>query len=519
MAGRWVAFILGAMAVGTGHSFAEGAPASDFIHIEQREFGPMSTGYIPADEETYASAPLTPTFRSFLPYSADLSSRFPEPGNQGQMGSCVAWAVGYAARSYYAHAAEHRPRGLAHHIPSPAYIYHTGREAANCDEGMSITSALSILKDGAPSLAHAPYSDTACFRPPPALRDAAHDFQIDGWRRVDTRNLDQIKAELAKENPVIFAISETPRSFDRIRGNTVWRWRGESEEARSGHAMTFVGYDDKRQAFRLINSWGRSWGDRGYAWMSYETASKLVREAYVMDVPSRPIPVPEPRPDLTTPEGLVELQELRCSSITVSMSGPKPSLSGFVGFPEDLERVQAAAMAADANTEVELRPWPQCEALLTLSDHLGRDGSPAVSISGGKRELAKGELLSLDITTPGHPTYLYLSYIQADGTVVNLHQPHGLVASQLPAYTDLRFGDGEEGRPRYTVSEPFGDEMVIAIASASPLFDVPLPRTQTEREYLTAMRTALYATPAPGTPPRVASGTVVTLETSEEATR
>jgi C1A family cysteine protease len=30
-----------------------------------------------------------------------------------------------------------------------------------------------------------------------------------------------------------------------------------------------VGYDDARQALRLQNSFGRAWGDAGYAWLGY----------------------------------------------------------------------------------------------------------------------------------------------------------------------------------------------------------------------------------------------------------
>ena len=34
--------------------------------------------------------------------------------------------------------------------------------------------------------------------------------------------------------------------------------------------MVVVGYDDAKQAFRIQNSWGRTWGDGGYGWFSYE---------------------------------------------------------------------------------------------------------------------------------------------------------------------------------------------------------------------------------------------------------
>ena len=44
-------------------------------------------------------------------------------------------------------------------------------------------------------------------------------------------------------------------------------WRYSSSKSAQGHAITIVGYNDK--GFIIKNSWGRSWGDNGYATVSY----------------------------------------------------------------------------------------------------------------------------------------------------------------------------------------------------------------------------------------------------------
>src|SRR5215212_2830280 len=36
-----------------------------------------------------------------------------------------------------------------------------------------------------------------------------------------------------------------------------------------GHAMVINGWDDDLGAFRIKNSWGYDWGDRGFAWLPY----------------------------------------------------------------------------------------------------------------------------------------------------------------------------------------------------------------------------------------------------------
>lgn len=52
--------------------------------------------------------------------------------------------------------------------------------------------------------------------------------------------------------------------------------------ARDGHAIALIGYDDTRQAFMFVNSWGPFWGLNGYGWISYDLIANNDLEAYVM---------------------------------------------------------------------------------------------------------------------------------------------------------------------------------------------------------------------------------------------
>lgn len=85
-----------------------------------------ATGLIPAAPEELAKFPKAPRMRAFLPELVDLSKRFPAVGSQGNQGSCVGWAVGYAARSYYTAVEKEKPRPDRSEIASPAYIYRSG---------------------------------------------------------------------------------------------------------------------------------------------------------------------------------------------------------------------------------------------------------------------------------------------------------------------------------------------------------------------------------------------------------
>ena len=59
---------------------------------------------------------------------------------------------------------------------------------------------------------------------------------------------------------------------------------GSNDAVQGGHAIPFVGYDDGKViggyigAFRFANSWGTSWGDKGFGWLPYQYVSKGLAE-------------------------------------------------------------------------------------------------------------------------------------------------------------------------------------------------------------------------------------------------
>jgi C1A family cysteine protease len=46
-----------------------------------------------------------------------------------------------------------------------------------------------------------------------------------------------------------------------------------------GHMMLIIGYDDGKAnggAFRILNSWGKEWGDNGKLWIKYNDFFKYI---------------------------------------------------------------------------------------------------------------------------------------------------------------------------------------------------------------------------------------------------
>ena len=497
------------------------APTQTAVEVDPPDTVYQS-GALPEDPVVERKRAIVARHRAFLPVSVDLTSRMPPVGDQGKAPSCTAWATAYAARSYYTNTLENWDLRQPANVPSPNYVFYLSRQAA-CDQGSQIGLAVEVLKKGALSLAEYHYSDKC---QAPASRDfveRASDFEVRGLIRVDTDHPDNIKGQLAKLNPVMISF-KLSSAWMKLRGAQVFTEREmpPDDKNQGGHAMTIVGYDDRLQAFRVMNSWSTRWGDRGFGWMSYDVLPTRLKGAWVLDVAGpapgptpTPAPTPAPTPTPTTPPQLADLKKLSCARVDVELRGNQSVLSGYVASDDDLNRVKsiAASIPGALVGNVVVAPWPQCEALQTLEKPLRMTDRPTIDI-GPTAELRSGDPLRIRVVSPGQISYLYVSYIQADGSVVHLVQPRGLVPQPALPRQTLTFGGGEEGKPKFTIGAPFGREMIIAIASRSPLFDHELAAHQTEREYLTELRRALIYKPVADMPDRELAATMTTLQTS-----
>ena len=58
-----------------------------------------------------------------LSVSGDISKQMPPVGDQGQQGSCTAWAIGYYQKTHYEYREHHWNDSTSSHEFSPAFIY------------------------------------------------------------------------------------------------------------------------------------------------------------------------------------------------------------------------------------------------------------------------------------------------------------------------------------------------------------------------------------------------------------
>lgn len=247
-----------------------------------------STGLQFLDDSAYRSIPLAVTpAMGVLPASVDHAENFPPPGNQGAQGSCVGWAVSYL-KAYQEKVERGWKPWTGERIFSPSYIYNQLNVSGNCSAGAYIPDALNLVRrEGIATISMFGYFPGQCHvRPDMNTKNSARQFAISDWRRANVQDEIEIKSHVASGFPVLIG-AVVDDAFMRL-GLDVYRNRGGAE--RGGHAMVVIGYDDSRSAFRLINSWGTSWGSAGYGWISYKMFRSIVREAYVVQdiVPTRP---------------------------------------------------------------------------------------------------------------------------------------------------------------------------------------------------------------------------------------
>lgn len=247
-----------------------------------------------------------------LPNSVSLKKYLPSVGDQGRSGSCVGWSAGYAAGTL----AESRrlinskPSKVLDVSFSPAYIYNQIKlDNSGCDNGSYISDALELMKtQGLLSLQQYPYSDSRCHRLPTGdEKKQAKAFRIADYRRLSSSGLRSslhisTRKALSRSNPVVIGM-QVGNTFMKHRGKASVKFSEQDYRAIKtgnlsafgGHAMTVVGYDDKRDggAFEIVNSWGEKWGDDGFFWMSYKDFNIWVLQAYELIPPPQNVIKPK----------------------------------------------------------------------------------------------------------------------------------------------------------------------------------------------------------------------------------
>lgn len=116
-------------------------------------------------------------------------------------------------------------------------------------------------------------------------------YKAVAWGYVDSsRQIPEVKAlknALCQYGPLSVAVRVTT-AFQAYTSGVF----NDNDPGTVNHGVTLIGWDDKKDAWLIKNSWGTGWGESGYMWIAYNSNSIGYGAAWVQT--EEPTPTPPP---------------------------------------------------------------------------------------------------------------------------------------------------------------------------------------------------------------------------------
>lgn len=288
-------------------SFCFGLILLSGLFVQAQTSYPMG---LSMDDEEYLQAPHTSENievedgRRYTPNQVDLSAYCPEIRFQGEIASCVGWSLGYGAMTMERAMKNDwtDPKAISENANSALFIYNQ-ISRGECNKGISLISAMDLLLEKGNCLAKEfDFDINDCNRDVPQnLLQKATDYRIADYIRLfpldaePEEKIKRVRLVLAQQKPVVIGMRVLQNFYDIKDGDQTWWPKFGNTNYAGGHAMVVVGYNDnkyhhptqrmppeERGAFKLMNSWGKNWGDKGFIWVRYSDFAKYCRYGFTL---------------------------------------------------------------------------------------------------------------------------------------------------------------------------------------------------------------------------------------------
>ncbi len=203
-------------------------------------------------------------------YEKTLKSYMMPPRKMGANNASITYALA-AALEYYVNLDENYKDNL-----SPDYIRLSLGGNPSTEESLAF-----LIEKGTISAAIMPYEVTSL---PPSVYAAKH-YRIKNFMRLiqpathPKQKIFELKKAISRGNPIIAEL-KISQSFKTLKSRM---WDLNIDKSFIGsHFVVVVGYDEERKAIEILNSWGRDWGNGGYAWLTYEDFIEMVQHGFVL---------------------------------------------------------------------------------------------------------------------------------------------------------------------------------------------------------------------------------------------
>ncbi len=214
-----------------------------------------------------------------LPASVDLREDWWEVKNQGETGACVGYSTAYGVLKW------HYVKGgkiAESDLPSARFIWMANKETDEITsfpstfletQGTQVKLSLRIAKKYGCVLEEVlPMDGKLSMMEWQDFYELAAKLKISSYHNLG-RDLDDWKRWLAFKGPILARL-DIDKSWDYATDSKGRLENYIKKNETGGHAV----YD--RNYFTVMNSWGKEWGDSGYAYASYDYTKEAFTEAY-----------------------------------------------------------------------------------------------------------------------------------------------------------------------------------------------------------------------------------------------
>jgi hypothetical protein len=226
-----------------------------------------------------------------IPKSKDLRETWWKVGDQGSTGSCVGWATADALLRWHFVKAN---RIKQTETISKRFIWMASKETDEFDNspttfienaGTSLKAALDVARRyGAVKENVLPFGGGLYPGAPETFYALASQLKIKSYFNLSFSrggSVDSWRRWLATNGPMLTRL-DVDRTWDDADDNAGKMDVYQPKTRRGGHAVSIVGYTADR--FIVRNSWGTTWGDKGFGYASLAYAQDAFTEAYGISV-------------------------------------------------------------------------------------------------------------------------------------------------------------------------------------------------------------------------------------------
>ena len=312
-------------------------------------------------------------------------------------------------------------------IFSPTFIYNQVNQGV--DQGSRVDRVLDLLMNqGAATLSTAPYRPKDFLTQPPSDAKAeAESFKIASF--VVLEDGPWIRQALAEGYIVMCCVRTNPVFSSGRYSSYTPELHAQGQAARRPdqphgfHAMAIVGYNDERNAFLFMNSWGYKWGEKGFVWVDYEVLKEFNQDGVTEELMDFAVVMVDRREPVERVDGdyrVLELDELQIAGFGTYSGYDEAAQAGAYRYSAS---VRGSKLLTDRITEV---TWtlPSPDGPRQVASSTAENGFRV----SGRSELASFPISAVARLNSGHETEL-------SGTIeIPETQKRSLVMERIDAF-------------------------------------------------------------------------------------